>query len=681
MYQKETKNIYKNHTTEEQKERAVTLLEFDKITEQLAELANTPEAKEQCRTLRPLLSARELRARLRETTEARVILDQIGTPPPLAMTEVEALLETGSREAMLTAGQLEYLAGTLAGVRRYRDFLNRCKTGELTLPYYEQELDSLDEIRAEIETQIRNGKVDDHATRLLFDLRRECEALEEKMRSKAESCLRTFRDCFTDTYFTMRNGRICLPVKKECKNRIAGSVVGQSATGATLFIVPAAVARLEEELDFYRLEEENEERRILYTLTVMLCEQKEIFLQNQRIISKLDAIFARGKLSVQMQGVEAKITEERTMEIRQGRHPLLEAKTCVPLDFSLGKAYRGVVITGPNTGGKTVAIKTVGLLSLMAQSGLHIPCESAEICMHSQILCDIGDGQDLKENLSTFSSHIKNVLKILRQTTDETLVIMDELGSGTDPAEGMGIAIAILEELRKSGCLFLVTTHYPEVKTYASQKEEICNARMLFDRESLQPLYRLKVGEAGESCALFIAQKLGMPADMLRTAYEAAYAPEKQEREVQTPGDENGKRPESLRERPPFSVPEGTEQTLKKERSGRLVQEKKRDSRQTAGRGERFQIGDSVMVYPEKKIGIVYRTADEKGMLGVQLAQGKKQINQKRLKLHVAAGELYPEDYDFSIIFDTVENRKARHKMQKGHQPDLEIRTDKENLL
>ena len=340
----------------------------------------------------------------------------------------------------------------------------------------------------------------------------------------------------------------------------------------------------------------------------------------------------------------------------------MDKATCVPLQFTLGEGINGIVITGPNTGGKTVAIKTVALCCLMAQCGLHLPCEEAQICMNRNILCDIGDGQSLSENLSTFSAHIVNVLDILRKVTDESLVVMDELGSGTDPAEGMGIAVAILEELKKSGALFLVTTHYPEVKTYAEREKTIINARMTFDRENLKPLYQMVIGEAGESCAFYIAGRLGMPASMLRRAAREAYGEGSVQeqafgREREGTSDQRSSKtcfPAAQDRRGRGSLPPGEPE---KENVPHLVRAKSKPmKRQSAA----FRRGDSVMIYPDKKIGIVCEPANEKGILRVQLPGKKIWINHKRVKLQVAAQELYPEDYDFSIIFDTVENRKLR---------------------
>ena len=373
--------------------------------------------------------------------------------------------------------------------------------------------------------------------------------------------------------------------------------------------------------------------------------------ENMSMMEKLDFIFSKGKLSVDLDCTEPKINLERRIVLKEARHPLMDKKINIPLNFNMGVAVskiRGIVITGPNTGGKTVSIKTVMLNSYMAQCGLHVPCREADICMNSNYLSDIGDGQNLSENLSTFSAHIKNVLEILQKVNKESFVIMDELGSGTDPAEGMGIATAILEELRKSGANFLVTTHYPEIKEYAAKHDGIINARMTFDRETLMPTYRMVIGEAGESCAFYIADRLGMPEAMLKVAVEAAYG-----KDVVTG----------------YSFKHNG--NIDKTENKKIQKDNKMSS--SPKLKVQFRIGDSVMVYPDKKIGIVCEPENEKGVLRVQIAGRKIWINHKRVKLHVSADELYPEDYDFSIIFDSVHDRKVRHDMERKYTEEIII--------
>lgn len=624
------------------------MLEFDTIIERLLGLACTEKAKEEIRSLRPSLSETEVKANLRGTTEAKFMLERCGTAPVTALEGIAEIMAIAGKGGCLTPDQLEKAAVTLTAVRRLKDYLKRGKAYEIGLPYYEENLDPLDEVHEEINGKIRSGRVDDYATKFLKSLREGIERTQAKMREKADSLIRSNKECMSDSFSTTRGGRICIPVKKEYKFRISGSVIDKSSTGNTLFIEPAAVAKLNEELQMLRIDEENEERRILYGLTALLSDKAQIMERNIATVEKLDFLFAKGKLSESYDGTEPEINTERCIRLTDGRHPLMDKDRNVPLQFEIGGKTRGIIITGPNTGGKTVAIKTVALNCLMAQCGLHTACREARICMNNLILCDIGDGQNLSENLSTFSAHITNVLDILRKADGESLVVLDELGSGTDPGEGMGIAVAVLKELRRSGALYLVTTHYPEVKAYADREEGVVNARMTFDRESLKPLYQMIIGEAGESCAIYIAKKLGMPDRMLREAAVYAYGkealPEKQH-EIFRSGKDGQKE-------------------LQKQKNSHIRKEKKKDFKPLT---EKFARGDSVMIYPDKKIGIVCEPVNEKGILRVQLRDKKIYINHKRVKLHVAAGELYPADYDFSILFDTVELRKARHQMERKY--------------
>ena len=459
--------------------------------------------------------------------------------------------------------------------------------------------------------------------------------------------MRSYKECMADNFCTLRNGRICVPVKKEYKLKITGAVIDKSSTGSTLFIEPAGVAKYYEKLQLLKIDEENEVYRILYTLSALVLASAPALYENLKMIERLDFIFSKGKLSIDMDATEPAINTERRIHMVDARHPLMDKTIAVPLQFDIGKNVRGIVITGPNTGGKTVAIKTVMLNCMMAQSGLHVTCKNADICMNSSYLCDIGDGQNLSENLSTFSSHITNVLKVLSVADENSFIIMDELGSGTDPTEGMGIAIAILEELRKSGACFLVTTHYPEVKEYAAKTEGILNARMAFDKETLRPTYQMIIGEAGESCAFYIADRLGMPNEMLRVAISVSYG----ENAVKS------------------YVFQKEESNIRKKSGTKIFKEKV--GKKNTELSTKYQIGDSVMVYPDKKIGIVCIPINEKGVLRVQLPDKKIWINHKRVKLHVSATELYPEDYDFSIIFETVENRKKRHDMQRKYTDEV----------
>lgn len=616
-------------------------IEFDRIKTIWKEKTITDHAKKKIDAITVILSETDLRKQLKDTTDARQIIEKCGNPPLQNVSEILDIIEASKKDECLTPYYLERVCAFLVLVKRMKDYLSRAKVYDNPLAYYDENFVENEELLKEISRQIRNGAVDDYASKELLQIRTKITRCEEEMKAKAEQIMRSNKDCMADNFSTIRNGRICLPVKRDCKFKIPGTVIDKSGTGSTLFIEPAAVAKLSEELQLHKISEENEVYRILYTLSAMVSDVSDSFFENVRMVEKLDFIFSKGKLSIDLDATEPSINTERRIILKDAWHPLMDKSIAVPLQFEIGGDVHGIVITGPNTGGKTVAIKTVMLNSMMAQCGLHVTCKEADICMNSAYLCDIGDGQNISENLSTFSAHIKNVLSVLKEVNATSLVIMDELGSGTDPTEGMGIAIAILEELRKSGTLFLVTTHYPDVKEYASNAEHIINARMTFDKETLSPTYQMVIGEAGESCAFYIAERLGMPGNMLKIAISAAY------------GDE--------------AVSKYTfhtkEYEIKKEAGKKITRTGKKKG--IAELTAKFTRGDSVMVFPDKKIGIVCTPVNERGALQVQLPNKKIWINHKRVKLVVAASELYPDDYDFSIIFESVENRKKLHDMAR----------------
>jgi len=566
-------------------------IELDKIKELWKNLAVTDKAKETIESVTCYLSESELRKQLKDTTNSRNLIEKLGTPPLQNVAEAKEILMIAEKGDCLTPYQLERVEKVLVAVRRLKDYLCRGTMYNNPLAYYEENLDAVETLREEIRSQIRNGTVDDYASKDLKQIRSDIIRCEEQMKQKAEQVMRSNKECMADSYCTTRNGRVCVPVKKEYKFKISGSVIDKSATGNTFFIEPVSVAKYYEELQLLRISEENEIYRILYTLTVMVADIVPVMSEDIRLIEKLDFIFSKGKLSIDMDAVEPSINTERRIVLTDARHPLMDKNVNVPLQFELGKQARGIIITGPNTGGKTVAIKTVMLSCIMAQCGLHITCTAADICMNSGYLCDIGDGQDIAENLSTFSAHIKNVLEVLREVNRDSLVIMDEMGSGTDPAEGMGIAVAILEELRKSECLFLVMTHYPEVKEYAERTQDVINARMTFDKETLRPTYQMVIGEAGESCAFYIADRLGMPNEMLKTAIRAAYGKE-------AVGDYRFQKEDA---------------TITKQSIHKISKVKKTSPKKDIS--TKYRLGDSVMVYPDKKIGIVCEPVNEKGVL------------------------------------------------------------------
>lgn len=563
-------------------------IEFNKVKEMWASLATTKEAKDRIKDKWIILDESTLRAELRNTSEAKEMIEKLGNPPLQDVSEILEILDIASKGECLTPYRLERVQSILTVLERLSSYLGRGKQYNNSLAYYDETLSTHEELKAEIVRQIRAEQVDSHASKELFDIRMKIEQLENEMIQKAESVIRTNGNYMADNFHTTRNGRICVPVKKEYRYKVQGNVIDKSSTGNTLFVEPEGVSRLSEKLQLLKIDEENEVFRILYTLTAMVSDCAKELTDNMHLIEKLDYFFSKGKLSIELDATEPSINLDRQIKLSDARHPLMDRETDVPLTFELGSTYRGVVITGPNTGGKTVAIKTVMLNLVMAQCGLHVCCKNADVCMNSGYFCDIGDGQNISDNLSTFSSHIKNVLSILKEIDENSFVIMDELGSGTDPQEGMVI------------------------------------------------------GEAGESCAFYIADRLGMPSDMLNTAVRAAY----------------GKEALDL-----YSFT--NEGLIKSKSTGKIRRTKKNHKKYDIS--DMYKIGDSVIVYPEKKIGIVCEEINEKGVLRVQIAGKKIWINHKRVKLYVKAEELYPEDYDMSIVFDSVENRKVRHDMGRKY--------------
>lgn len=657
--------------------KAIKTLEFDQIINMLVDYAVTQEGKRKLEQLQPLLSQAKIQTLTKETTEARVIIDMMGNPPLDPMKDIDMIISLARQGGMLQPEQLTKIATFASTTRRVKEYLTKAFCTKTDLAYYCDVLYPLKELSSEITDAIRDNQVESSASKELREIRRKIDRIQNDIRSKLENLLRTKKEYFTESFISVRNGHFVLPVKKEYKHQISGTVHGASSTGATYFIEPVMAIRMQEELNALAIEESNEVNKILYILSAFVMDCEIQLRCNMEAMVALDVIFARAKLSASMQAIPASLNTEKYMKIVNGRHPLLSRSKCVPLNFEFQAGIHGIIITGPNTGGKTVALKTIGLFAMMAQSGLHLPCEDADICLTNVILCDIGDGQSITENLSTFSAHITNIIDILQLADDESLVLLDELGSGTDPHEGMGIAIAILEELGDKQCLFVATTHYPEVKEFAATKAGIMNARMAFDRESMSPKYQLEIGEAGESCALYIATRLGLPEKLIKRAKQAVGQSLHASNRSMITAEDEGKAINPVTVNESDSVIETNEGhettpgnvlvTEQNTKISRIEKIKVTKVKEVPSKAVRFEIGDSVMVYPQKRIGLVFEKTNLKGDIGVQIAGKKEYVNFKRLQLKASAKDMYPEDYDFSIVFDTVANRKARHKMDKGH--------------
>jgi len=644
-------------------------LEFDKILELLADYALSNKVKNNIMKMEPYKTLSEVRMHTNQTTQAKKIVETLGNPPLASMTKLKNVISLIEINAMLLPEQLNDVRQFIVSCNRVKSYLKKADSTFNDVVSCGYSINDLSELSEEIFKCIRDNKVDDYASLALTNIRKKIAHLDTRIKEKLNTFLRTNSKYFSETFIVTRNGHYTLPLKKEFKNQIKGTVIDSSNSGGTYFIEPSVISKMQNEISLLHIDEENEIRRILYTLTALVEDYLPSIKINIEAMEILDFLFAKAKLSLSMSAIPAETTTERKIIIQSGRHPLLSKECAVPLDFYMGdnilnnESKRRVVITGPNTGGKTVALKTVGLLSLMAQCGFHVPAKKGLFCINNRVLCDIGDGQSISENLSTFSSHIKNIINILKIADESSLVLLDELGSGTDPTEGMGLATAILEEIATKNSLLVATTHYPEIKDFAKNTKGFMNARMAFDRENLKPLYQLEIGEAGESCALYIAEQLGLSQKMINRAYAAAYNTTK-----------TTYSPKNYVKEQRSNIPEISQLFDLHLKSQTNYEDESSPS--NSSEIYEYSIGDSVIVLPEKVTGIVYQTVNDKGLLNVQIKGEKQLINHKRLKLHVPAKELYPADYDFSIIFDSVANRKSSHQMGRKHCPNLSIDVD-----
>lgn len=505
-------------------EKLLEKLEFPKILHRLASHAATEIGKRTALDVRPSGNRDEVERRLKGTDEAAAVERMKGTAPFGGITDIRASLKRSSIGGTLFASELLAVADTVQGGRRVKRFIESYAEKH-EAPILGALTEGIVELRT-LEESIRsciddNGVVVDTASDELYRIRRELRGGEARVRERLESILRSSsaQKMLQETIVTMRNDRFVIPVKQEYRGSFGGIVHDQSSSGATLFIEPEAVVQLNNKLRELRIQEEREIERILQRLTALVAEHEEPLELNVDLLGQLDFLFAKARLAREMSASLPRMNDKGYLRIRRGRHPLIPKEEAVPLNVELGASYNAIIVTGPNTGGKTVSLKTVGLLSLMAMTGLFVPAEDgSELCVFDAVFADIGDEQSIEQNLSTFSSHMTNIIGILKRMTPRSLVLLDEVGAGTDPAEGSALAIAILEHIRSMGCRLVATTHYSELKAYAYDRPGVVNASMEFDVETLRPTYRLLVGVPGRSNAFAIAERLGLSKRVIEEA-------------------------------------------------------------------------------------------------------------------------------------------------------------------
>lgn len=497
-------------------EKALRTLEYTKIIERLTELAGSSIGKELCRNLKPSSNLAEIEAAQKQTSDALSRIYQRGSISFSGVQDVRGSLKRLEIGGSLSALELLRIAKLLETTSRVKSF-GRLENSD-------REKDSLDEMfdglqpLANLYNEIyrcilSEDEIADDASPALAKIRLLHPQTNDRVHTQLASLVNgSSRTYLQDAVITMRNGRYCVPVKSEYKGQVPGMIHDQSSTGSTLFIEPMAIVKLNNELRELELQEQKAIEAVLAELSNMAAAENENIADNFRILTQLDFIFARAMLSKSYNGTEPIFNEKGHINIKKGRHPLLDKKSVVPIDIWLGKDFRLLVITGPNTGGKTVSLKTVGLFTLMGQAGLHIPAfDHSELSVFDEVFADIGDEQSIEQSLSTFSSHMTHTVSILKEATDRSLVLFDELGAGTDPTEGAALAIAILNELHSRGTCTMATTHYSELKVFALTTPGVENGCCEFSVETLRPTYRLLIGVPGKSNAFAISGKLGLP--------------------------------------------------------------------------------------------------------------------------------------------------------------------------
>ena len=495
--------------------KTIKILEFDKIKEFLAQNTVSVQAKEAALALEPLHNADAVKILLEQTDEAVAVIEKHGRSPIHAYHEIRGILARIKLGAVLSMPELLDIALFLKAVREARSGIaggNEDEDGRIL--QYARALVAFKDIEEQIFADILSeDEMADSASSRLASIRRQIRSQNESVREKLNSLMRTLdkEGILQEGIITMRSDRYVLPVVAAHRAKVPGIVHDQSSSGATLFIEPMAVVEINNTIRQLKLDERDEIQRILEDYSIRLHDIYGALESNSRILAQLDLIFAKAKLSREMDGTCPVINEKGYVEIKNGRHPLLDKRTVVPIRVWLGKEFTQLLITGPNTGGKTVTLKTIGLFAVMTQSGLHLPAENGTTMpVFDNIFADIGDEQSIEQNLSTFSSHMKNISRIMKEITPDALVLFDELGAGTDPTEGAALAMAILEELRRRRIRTVVTSHYAELKAYSLSKAGAENASVEFDVNSLQPTYKLMVGVPGNSNAFLISAKLGL---------------------------------------------------------------------------------------------------------------------------------------------------------------------------
>lgn len=601
--------------------------QFNEIKVQLSSYTISSFGKKRIENTQPHSKLSVVEKRLTETTEAKKLLDSSLHVPFMGLQSIEHITNQLEKGFVLTPQELLEYADFLRSLRLIRQFFEKNQTVAPLLNRYGQGLNDFNEIEEEIYQVIRNGRIIDDASRELRRARRDIAETQDKIQELLKKFIRQNKEKLQEAIITKRNDVFTVPIKSAYKKQVKGTIIELSSKGTTAYIEPSNVSRWNEQLVYHKMIEEAEVYQILATLTGLLAEALPLIQQNIEIIAEFDHIFARGKFSRELKGITPEINSDGYIHLVSATHPLIN--NAVPLDLTIGEDYRGLTITGPNAGGKTVVLKTVALMSLMTMIGLQIPAkEGTEIAIFDQIFVDIGDAQSIENALSTFSGHMQNISEILRKTHKNSLVLLDELGSGTEPNEGAALAIAIMEEFYQRGSILITTTHYGEIKRFAEQHPDFITAAMDFDAEHLTPKYRLLIGQTGESNALWIAKKMAISEQIITKAQnyfnDRSYDLEKKSFKTKTK-----KQP-------------------------------------TAADEMSYYKGDKVFLLEQQKAALVYQEIPFTENVKVFLDNTFIEVPKRRMKLEFRASELYPADYELENLFEDFHTRKERRDIDRG---------------
>ncbi|MDG5855677.1 endonuclease MutS2 [Clostridium beijerinckii] len=584
----------------------------------------------------PSNNIKQVRRMIKETSEGRRLIDASYHMPLEGVFDISPLIEKIEKGGVLEPSEVITVGDFLRGCRKVKVFIKDKEGYAETLSAYGENITDLKYIEDEINMAIRGTVVDSNATKELKKIRKSIELCEEKIKEKIEKFIKnpSNKEYMQEFFVSIRNGRYTVPIKAAYKNHVQGTIVEASSKGTTVFMEPASVSKYTTELIALKAEESVEEYKILSTLSEMIFQKHQEIKINIEVISEYDMILAKAKYSKEISGIEPKLNDYGYIEIVKGKYPLI--KECVPLDFEIGNKYRSLIITGPNAGGKTVVLKSVGLLTLAALSGFHISAhENTEIAVFDDIFVDIGDNQSVENALSTFSSHVKNLAEILKESSKNSLLLFDEIGSGTEPNEGAALAIAILEEFYHKGCITVASTHYGEIKNFSQNHPDFENAAMEFKRDTLEPLYKLHIGKSGDSNALYISRKMGISDNII----------ERSRKYIQT-----------------------------KDYNYNLVKESKipkREIEKSETHEYIYRVGDKVLLLDKDASGIVYKEIDRLNNITVLFNNEFIEVNYRRLKLEISAEELYPKDYDMSQLFSSYKERKLNRDIERGSKKGL----------